>query len=112
MDPGVQSEDWGSVRDLAFEYVSLIREEQRHGPYFLAGYSYGGLLAYEMACILTEQEEGVEFVAMIDTFPWFPSSQSIATRLTSWYGENNSTDQQVQVHASLYFNGCFLFPGC
>ena len=79
-DPTVVSEDWGGVRELAKQYVKLIRKEQRHGPYFLGGYSYGGLLAYEIASMLTEQKQRVEFVAMIDTFPWSPR---IHTRLTS-----------------------------
>lgn len=96
-DPTVRSEDWGSVRELAFQYVGLIREEQRHGPYFLAGYSYGGLLAFEMACILTEEDEIVEFVTMIDTFPWHPQSESVATRLASSYADNSPSEYQVQV---------------
>ena len=80
-DPTVISEDWGSVRELATHYVHLIMKEQRHGPYFLSGYSYGGLLAYEMASMLIEQNQSVDFVAMIDTFPWSSRSQTIASRL-------------------------------
>lgn len=96
-EPAQKNEDWGSVRNLASKYVTLIREEQRHGPYFLAGYSYGGLLAYEMACILTEQEEVVEFVGMIDTFPWYPPSKSLAIKLTSLLAKDKLPERQVQV---------------
>ena len=77
------SEDWGGVRELATHYVQLISKEQRHGPYFLGGYSYGGLLAYEIASLLTEQKQRVEFVAMIDTFPWFQRSRTVSARLVS-----------------------------
>ena len=91
------SEDWGSVRELAAHYVQLISEEQRHGPYFLGGYSYGGLLAYEMASLLTEQNQRVEFVAMIDTFPWSPRSRTISTRLASIEENANSPRRHVQV---------------
>ena len=34
-----------------------------------------------MASMLIEQNQSVEFVAMIDTFPWSSRSQTIASRL-------------------------------
>ena len=85
------------MRELAAHYVQLISEEQRHGPYFLGGYSYGGLLAYEMASLLTEQNQRVEFVAMIDTFPWSPRSRTVSTRLASMEENTNSPRRHVQV---------------
>ena len=87
------SDDWGSVRELAAHYVQLISEVQRHGPYFLGGYSYGGLVAYEMASLLTEQNQRVEFVAMIDTFPWFPRSRTVSIGVE----DTNSQLRHVQV---------------
>ena len=71
------------MRELAAHYVQLITNEQRHGPYFLGGYSYGGLVAYEMASLLTEQNHRVEFLVMIDTFPWSLRSRTITARLFS-----------------------------
>ena len=91
------SEDWGGVRELAAHYVQLISKEQRHGPYFLGGYSYGGLLAYEMACLLTEQNQRVEFVAMIDTFPCSPLSRTVSTRLASMQDDGKSQRRHVEV---------------
>ena len=96
-DPTVISKDWGSVRELATHYVQLIMKEQRHGPYFLGGYSYGGLLAYEMASLLIEQNQSVEFVAMIDTIPWSTRSQTIASRLSAMQRVELISPQQVQV---------------
>ena len=91
------SEDWGGVRELAAHYVQLISKEQRHGPYFLGGYSYGGLVAYEMASLLTEQNQRVEFVAMLDTFPWYPHSRTITMRLASMQDNATSSTRQVEV---------------
>ena len=91
------SEDWGGVRELAAHYVQLISKEQRHGPYFLGGYSYGGLVAYEMASLLTEQNQRVEFVAMLDTFPWYPHSRTITMRLASMQDNATSSTRQVKV---------------
>jgi len=96
-DPTVVSEDWGGVRELAAHYVQLISKEQRHGPYFLGGYSYGGLVAYEMASLLTEQNQRVEFVAMLDTFPWYPHSRTITMRLASMQDNATSSTRQVKV---------------
>ena len=96
-DPTVVSEDWGGVRELAKHYVQLIRKEQRHGPYFLGGYSYGGLLVYEIASLLTEKNQRVEFVAMIDTFPWFPHSRTISTRLASMQEDDKSQRKHAKV---------------
>ncbi|MBW4692921.1 MAG: amino acid adenylation domain-containing protein [Lyngbya sp. HA4199-MV5] len=64
-----------SVEALATEYIGEIRTIQPHGPYFLLGYSFGGLVAYEMARQLTLQGECVALLAMVDTYnlrqPWF-----------------------------------------
>ena len=96
-DPTAVSKDWGGVRPLANHYVQLISKVQRYGPYFLGGYSYGGLLAYEMASIMTERNQRVEFVAMIDTFPWSPRTRTLATRLDSLHHLGNWQEHQVKV---------------
>src|SRR5690606_6800186 len=38
-----------TMEDLAQHYISEILESNPTGPYILGGYSFGGLLAYEMA---------------------------------------------------------------
>ena len=70
-----------SVRKIAQSYTRMIKEVQRRGPYYLAGQSFGGLVAYEIANILTEQGEDVAFMAMIDTFPWYLPNRTGAARL-------------------------------
>lgn len=75
-----------SVRKLAQSYIRMIKEVQRHGPYYLAGQSFGGLVAYEIASILTEQREDVAFVAMIDTFPCDLPDRTGAARLELLFG--------------------------
>jgi len=61
-----------TIAEMAADYLKEVRAAQPQGPYFLCGYCFGGLVAYEMACQLREQGEEVAFVAMINT-P-FPSS--------------------------------------
>lgn len=56
-----------SVAEMAEYYLAAIREKQIRGPYRLAGYSSGGLIAYEMACRLRAQGEEVALLALLDT---------------------------------------------
>jgi amino acid adenylation domain-containing protein len=53
----------------AAEYLQALREYQPSGPYALVGYSYGGILAYEVARQLTEQGNEVGLLAIVDTGP-------------------------------------------
>ena len=74
-DPTLISGDWGSIRDIAIKYVTEIRSIQPEGPYYLGGYSVGGLIALEMASILLEDKEQVGLLVMVDTLPWIPEAR-------------------------------------
>jgi thioesterase domain-containing protein len=50
-------------------YVRAIRNEQPHGPYAVCGYSYGGLVSFEIAKRLEQQGERVDFVGIIGQIP-------------------------------------------
>lgn len=58
-----------SIRDMASLYVGAIREVRPTGPYTLAGWSFGGVIAHEMARQLTAAGEHVSHVAMFDPVP-------------------------------------------
>jgi thioesterase domain-containing protein len=64
-----------TVEGMAARLVRMVREVQPVGPYRLAGWSFGGILAWEMAAQLTGQDHTVEFLGMIDT--WHPSFAGI-----------------------------------
>ena len=55
-----------SVRDLASDYVKIIRREQPSGPYRLLGYSFAGIVAYDVAQQLRDAGEEVRFLALVD----------------------------------------------
>ncbi|HEX8691063.1 MAG TPA: amino acid adenylation domain-containing protein [Longimicrobium sp.] len=57
----------GSVAEMAACYLEGVRRLQPHGPYHLGGWSYGGLLAWEMAQQLHAAGEEVALLAMLDT---------------------------------------------
>jgi amino acid adenylation domain-containing protein len=55
-----------SVEDLARDYVEIIQAQQPGGPYRLLGYSFAGLVAYEVAQQLRAAGEEVSFLALVD----------------------------------------------
>ncbi|QHF44605.1 non-ribosomal peptide synthetase [Pseudomonas sp. S35] len=57
-----------TLEGLAARMVGLIRGLQPHGPYRLAGWSFGGVLAYEVAMQLLGQDEPVAFLGLIDSY--------------------------------------------
>ncbi|MCG6135507.1 MAG: amino acid adenylation domain-containing protein [Nostoc sp. LLA-1] len=56
-----------SIVEMASHYIQEIRKVQLHGPYFLSGFSFGGLVAYEIAQQLYAQGEKVALLAIFDT---------------------------------------------
>jgi thioesterase domain-containing protein len=55
------------IEDMAKFYLEEIRAVQRQGPYLLAGWSMGGLIAMEAARQLTAAGEKVAPVVMLDS---------------------------------------------
>jgi len=62
-----------SVQKLAEKHINAMRQAQPAGPYRLAGHSFGGVVAYEMAVQLNRNGESVEFLGLIDSFRPDPS---------------------------------------
>lgn len=56
-----------TIEGLATRVLRSIREVQPHGPYCLLGYSFGGLLAFEVARQLVAAGETVALLALVDT---------------------------------------------
>jgi acyl carrier protein len=56
-----------TMEAIAAAYIAEIRRVHPKGPYCLAGYSFGGLMAFEMAQQLSRQGETTSFLGLIDT---------------------------------------------
>ncbi|HET7232303.1 MAG TPA: amino acid adenylation domain-containing protein [Longimicrobium sp.] len=56
-----------SVPEMAAYYVGAIRELWPQGPYRLGGWSFGGVVAWEMARQLEADGQTVELLALFDT---------------------------------------------
>jgi thioesterase domain-containing protein len=56
-----------TIEEMAQSYVTAIRSVDQAGPYRLAGYSGGGVIAFEMAQILSREGASIELLAMFDS---------------------------------------------
>jgi amino acid adenylation domain-containing protein len=63
-----QEQPHDSVEVMATSYLQAIRKEQPHGPYLLAGWSMGGVIALEVAHQLRTAGREVALVALLDTY--------------------------------------------
>lgn len=54
---------------MAQHYLTALKTVQAHGPYLLAGWSFGGLVAFEMARQLREEGEEISFLGLLDSYP-------------------------------------------
>src|ERR1700723_776119 len=57
------------VEDMAQLYVETLQELCPYGPYILIGYSFGGLVALEMAQRLSGGGKKIALLALLDTYP-------------------------------------------
>jgi amino acid adenylation domain-containing protein len=55
------------IEDMARDYVSAMRGVQPQGPYAICGWSFAGVVAFEIARQLAHDGETVEFLGMFDT---------------------------------------------
>jgi phthiocerol/phenolphthiocerol synthesis type-I polyketide synthase E len=58
-----------TLRELAEHFLAAIRSVQPHGPYRLAGYSFGGSVAFEVALRLQRCGEEIKDLTMFDSHP-------------------------------------------
>ncbi|MGA9507741.1 MAG: alpha/beta fold hydrolase, partial [Candidatus Sulfotelmatobacter sp.] len=62
-------EPLASVEEMAQFHLEAIKRLQPRGPYFLIGYSLGGLIALEVAQRLSASGEKVALLALVDSYP-------------------------------------------
>lgn len=59
------------IETLALRYVTEMQRAQPEGPYHLCGYSFGGIVAFEMARHLRRAGEEVGLLAVVDIGPGY-----------------------------------------
>jgi acyl transferase domain-containing protein/thioesterase domain-containing protein/acyl carrier protein len=73
-----------SIEAMASRYLEAIRAHQPVGPYRLAGYSGGGVVAYEMAQQLKRDGEKVSHLIFFDTLVPAITNQSVSFAQKLW----------------------------
>jgi thioesterase domain-containing protein len=58
---------FSSIEEISCFYISMIKKLYPTGPYYIGGWSTGGLIAYEIAQQLFSKKEKVELLLLIDT---------------------------------------------
>jgi acyl transferase domain-containing protein/thioesterase domain-containing protein len=58
-----------SFEEAARDYLEEVRQVQPHGPYYLGGFSGGGITAFEMAQQLRAVGEEVGLLVLLDSIP-------------------------------------------
>lgn len=72
-----------TVEAAAERYVRELRKIQPSGPYLVGGHSFGGLVAYEMACRLRRAGEKVGLLVLLDPASREPTFRGRARRIVS-----------------------------
>jgi amino acid adenylation domain-containing protein len=57
------------IAEVARDYIAEIRAVQPHGPYQVLGWSFGGLIAHEIAAQLEAYGHEVALLALMDSYP-------------------------------------------
>jgi thioesterase domain-containing protein len=85
------------VETIAAHYLEEIRMVQPKGPYFLGGYSFGGIVAFEMAQQLRKAGEDVPLLALLDP-PILTGSQPSSSRSYNGSKDIASLRQEFSRH--------------
>jgi len=86
-------EPFERIEDMAQFHVNAIKELQPHGPYWLIGYSLGGLVMLEIAQRLSQNGDKMALLAMLESYPHsrflsLAQRLRLLTRLTQHHASN------------------------
>jgi thioesterase domain-containing protein/acyl carrier protein len=85
-----------TIESLARAFVADVLAFQPNGPYHLGGWSFGGLVAFEMARQLCARGAEVGLVALFDSeAPGFPWSRPWRERVTELWRRVSASDRPI-----------------
>lgn len=96
-------EPFDRMEDIAAFYISEILQQNPDGPYAVAGYSFGGYVALEMAQQLRAMGKSVKMLAMFDTNAE-PSIRHWSTGARFWWRATRQLPKLRWIGASLLKN--------
>jgi amino acid adenylation domain-containing protein len=60
--------EYTTVESIAAHFIRELKQAKPHGPYLLTGFSFGGVVAFEMAQQLAQAGDDVPMLSVIDTY--------------------------------------------
>lgn len=78
-----------TISEMARSYYQAIKNFQSCGPYYLLGYSFGGTIAYEVAHMLQQDGEAINFLGMIDSWAHFSQTLYDEKNFKTFLSEQN-----------------------
>ena len=73
-----------SLIDVSARYVKQIQEIQPTGPYFIVGWCFGGIRAFEIARQLESKKEKVAFLGIINSHAPYSTTKEIETVVSNY----------------------------
>ena len=88
-----------TIEEAATNYIEQIRAIRPHGPYLLSGYSYGGIVAFEMAQQLRSAGEEIPLLVLFDTVnpAYVPERNSLGERVASNWSKDEMASQSKRL---------------
>lgn len=102
-----QLPDW-TVASAARRHVAALRKIQPHGPYHLAGHSFGGHIAAHMAEQLWAAGEQIAQLTLLDTVA-VPTTGSVADMMASAPTAAAGRAERLRTHLRVYTVGLRRF---
>jgi len=102
------------VEDLASFYLDEFGKSRLEGPYILIGYSFGGLVAFEMARRLMENAQSVAMLVLLHAFPHprFLSVDQRARLIGKRMGRHLKEMRRMPLQAGSYLMSRFKHRWC
>jgi thioesterase domain-containing protein len=95
---------FGTLNEFAGRLLSDLKAVQPEGPYWLAGYSFGGICAYEMARQAHRAGDEIAFVGVVDVGPGYrgPGWRS-RSPFRPWFGVSKPPPEGAGLRESLSY---------
>ncbi|HEV7674528.1 MAG TPA: thioesterase domain-containing protein, partial [Candidatus Angelobacter sp.] len=100
--------EFKTVEEMATRMVQMIRSVQPVGPFRIGGWSFGGMLAYEIAVQLIAAGQHIDFLGMLDTsyppgiskFPKPPAHFDDKEQLLLFIQEVSNPDDELKARSA------------
>ena len=87
-----------SVETIAAHYLEEMRTVQHQGPYYIGGYCFGGLIAFEIAHQLKKAGEDVALLAILEPGPLRTCGPAQSDMVTDNRGYTETPGERVSRH--------------